>query len=272
MTTQPPSPPKKKNFLLSPVGLVIGLLLVCGCVGSVLTNRAGQQAVTGTAPTTVGAPTVVGTEPTAAEAEPTDGPTATPAPTNTAEPTPTEAPTETPAPTFTPTPPQEFSGSGGSVETLTIEAPSTLVFTHQGSRNFAVIAYPKEGMQELLVNTIGNYEGTRWLAPGEYSLEITADGDWSVRVEALTRDDTAIGPLEGQGDFVSPIFAADGRGAYSFMHDGERNFAVLVICDSGRDLAVNEIGPVESEAIVEFNGVGCFWDVSADGSWSITPK
>lgn len=136
-----------------------------------------------------------------------------------------------------------------------------------------MIAYPESGPQQLLVNVIGNYSGTRWLRPGEYTLEITADGGWTATIEEMTLDDAAIGPLEGEGDFISPIFSATpGPAPYAFTHDGKRNFAVLAYCIDGQDLAVNEIGAVNQEAVVDFRGVACFWDVSADGKWSIKQK
>jgi hypothetical protein len=264
-------PTTKRGWLGLGCGGIIVLVLACAALG----------AVTGSRPRSAAAPTqaaaLAAAVPTDAPApEATDGPTNTPAPTDT--PVPTEEPTATPEPTAvpptaTPIPPQEFSGSGQVVEELQIDVVSTIAFTHNGRSNFSVIAYGSGDDRELLVNEIGAYQGVRWLPPGAYTIEIDADGAWTMVVAPIGADDAAAGALQGTGDYVSGIFIAErGRDAYTFTHDGTSNFAVLLMCETGRDLLMNEIGPVQAEAVVSFPGERCFWDVSANGSWTIAPK
>ncbi|MBP1466163.1 hypothetical protein EYB53_010645 [Candidatus Chloroploca sp. M-50] len=44
-------------------------------------------------------------------------------------------------------------------------------------------------------------------------------------------------------------------------------------CDTDDDLLVNAIGTVDSEHMVVFGPASrCFWDITADGAWTITPR
>jgi hypothetical protein len=159
------------------------------------------------------------------------------------------------------------------VQDVILEALSTVSFTHNGARNFAVWAYGEGENKELLVNTVGAYQGVRWLPPGSYTMEIDADGAWTMTITQMALDQTATGARQGAGDDVSGVFQAErGRAAYTFAHEGERNFAVWLRCESGDDLLINEIGPVQAEAVVSTSDELCFWDVNADGPWTIAPK
>ncbi len=150
-------------------------------------------------------------------------------------------------------------------------ALSVVRFTHKGASNFAVWIY-QDGDKDLLVNTIGSYSGTRPIfkdAPAYF--DITADGAWTIDIVPLgLAGDGA--PFSGKGDDVSGVFAAPDTGAWTFTHDGDRNFAVWLHCDEGSDLIQNEIGQVDNSHIVEFNGDLCFWEVEADGSWALAPR
>jgi hypothetical protein len=119
----------------------------------------------------------------------------TPAPTYT--PYPTYTPTYTPRPTYTPYPTpsatatvpglKQFSGRGDDVIVFESENGGLALFriTHAGESNFAVKLFAADGQYlDLLVNEIGSYDGKR-VAPipaGQYVLEITADGYWTIMV------------------------------------------------------------------------------------------
>jgi hypothetical protein len=258
-------PTTKRGWLLTGCLGIVVLFLACAGLGALVGPP--EQA------TTV-APAV--SEPTTAPAAPatTGAPVATITPT---EAPPTIAPTDVPEPTATPVPPtplppQEFSGNGQVVQDVQIDVLSTVAFMHNGARNFAVWAYDAGDDRELLVNTIGAYQGMRWLPPGVYSMEIDADGAWTMVVAPMALDQAAGGAMQGAGDYVSGVFEAEGgRAAYTFSHDGSRNFAVWLYCENGRDLLMNDVGAVQAEAMVRASG-RCFWDVQADGAWSIAPK
>ncbi|MBP1466208.1 hypothetical protein EYB53_010870 [Candidatus Chloroploca sp. M-50] len=151
---------------------------------------------------------------------------------------------------------------------------SRIYLGHEGRSNFAVLAYDEQDERELLVNEIGYYAGHRYLPAGTYDLEINADGPWLIRVTPLAWDEAARNALEGQGDDIRGWFTpAVSRQTYHFTHQGGSNFAVFLRCDTDDDLLVNAIGNVDSEHMVVFGRASrCFWDITADGAWTITPR
>lgn len=75
-----------------------------------------------------------------------------------------------------------LDGSGDAVVLLPDGADaSRLTLTHDGSSNVAVFGYATSGAS-LLVNDIGAYEGTVRL-DGAVVLDVTADGNWTLRAE-----------------------------------------------------------------------------------------
>jgi hypothetical protein len=150
-----------------------------------------------------------------------------------------------------------------------------VVLTHRGNSNFAVWAYLEDGSRDLLANSIGNYDGQRpLLGSGPVYFEVTADGDWKITIEALQPDPAAAQGVSGNGEYVSGIFSPAKLGPvpYNISHTGSSNFAVWLRCAGGDDLAVNEIGSYTGSVVIEFEQGPCFWDVTADGTWSVTPK
>lgn len=219
------------------------------------------------------------------EPEPTDTPE--PAPTDTPEPDPTDTPepepTETPEPepTETPSPepvndPVSLRGRGQDV-TRNFRAPSEVnrvTLSHTGESNFIVDAFGPEG-QELIVNHIGDYEGSVPLfGGGRYLFEVEADGPWTIDVEPIGEEQGAASRLSGRGDYASGLFfpTVEGPTAYTFTHAGESNFAVTLHCSDGVDLVQNEIGRVRNTVIPEFGEGPCLWQIEADGSWSLGPR
>ena len=145
-----------------------------------------------------------------------------------------------------------------------------VIFSHNGDRNFVVTAN-QNGVEDPLVNYIGEFEGTRaLLGTGEVYFVIDADGDWTVRVEPLGQADGA--PFSGTGPAVSGLFEAPASGLWTISHDGSRNFVVNLHCASGSDLIQNEIGKVDVSTEVSFGTGPCFWEVEADGDWSLAPE
>lgn len=122
------------------------------------------------------------------------------------------------------------------------------------------------------MNTIGAYSGTRPLYGGTYIFDIDSAGPWTISIEPIGAEVTAAATLEGQGDHVSGIFSGAGRGAWEITHSGERNFIAWVHCsDSGSDLVSNEIGAVSGSTVVDADGI-CFWEIEADGAWSLLAR
>jgi hypothetical protein len=62
---------------------------------------------------------------------------------------------------------------------------TTFKMTHDGSSNFAIWLMDAKGnKQELLVNEIGSFDGSKAVGvkTGVYLLDISADGNWKVDV------------------------------------------------------------------------------------------
>lgn len=265
--------------LLIVVGGLVGLLVVCcaalTALGALIRPNTATTGSTPGRTAQVQAPTEappVSTElPT-----PIPKPTATPGPTNTPKPTATPVPpTDTPEPTATPEPIQ-FEGSGQTV-TDPFTPPRGIyrvTFTHDGNENFIVHSFIG-GDEDSLVNVIGGYQGARPLIGGQETyFEVRADGNWSIQLEPLDRDDTVAQGFEGHGDAVSALFTPAKQGAvpYNLMHTGEENFIVHLYCADGQDSVENAIGPVNGSVVARFSGDPCFWEVRADGDWSLKPK
>lgn len=254
-------------------GGIVGLFALC-CVFGLLFGRTPTEQAAVDATRVAGQPTAL--------PESTAGPTETAAPTVTPAPTSTPAPSATPTPippTPTPIPPVELAGTGQTV-TDPFTPPGAInriILTHQGGSNFIVTLYTASGGDELIANTIGDYQGIRPMLASDgtdYYFEVDADGPWTIRVEAISGEPDAAAGLEGSGDYVSGVFAPEKAGAvpYNVSHQGDSNFIVQLYCAGGQDMVQNEIGAVSGSVVVQFADGPCFWDVQADGDWTLRPK
>jgi hypothetical protein len=276
---QPASKSKYPAKLIAIVGGLGGLLIICmicGLVGSLSRGKAtptpSALAVAVNTAVPAGDNT---TEPPKRES--TDTPVATEPPVDTAtpEPTPTPAPTNTPVPTPIPTEPPKPIVLQGSGQTATdaLRLPSAISvakFTHNGSRNFVVWTYVGNN-RDLLINTIGAYEGARPIvAQQPVMFDIDADGSWSVTITPLQFG--GVPEFSGHGDSVSAAFDPPPTGAWLIKHDGQRNFVVWCHCAGGSALIQNEIGQVDASRVISFDEGPCFWEVIADGNWSLAPR
>lgn len=168
-----------------------------------------------------------------------------------------------------------YTGTGDSI--LAIELPdgpgqfAVATLTHDGSSNFAIFSLDDNLVQQdLIVNTIGAYQGTVLFNAGfggdPSSLEISADGNWTVTMKSvLSVRQFAGNSVTGVGDDVVLYFGEAGPAAIS--HDGSSNFAVWLYGDS-TELVVNEIGAYTGT--VRWIAGPSLVAVSADGNWSVT--
>lgn len=85
--------------------------------------------------------------------------------------------------------PQSFTGNGQQVSPFVQldKGLSTFKLKHTGKSNYIVVLMDKKGnTQELLVNEIGDFDGSKAVGiakTGLYLLNISADGEWSIAVE-----------------------------------------------------------------------------------------
>lgn len=202
-------------------------------------------------------------------------------PSATSEPaiTPTPIPSETPAPaTQEPKALEDYeynestyaySGSGDDVITgVTIEFLSKLRFVSNNDRHKSITSHYTDG-KDLLVNTVGPYDGFTLLWPGqEYTLEINANGDWTIEIFNLGSSSTDT--FTGYGDFVTPIFTASSD-IYEITAEGERHFAILGYSDHGRDLLVNTTDDYSGKVMFKTKGQVCLFEITGEREWSIQP-
>lgn len=192
-----------------------------------------------------------------------------------ASPEPADEPAEEPEPEPAPSAvfqPIVLEGSGDDIIDVPVITDSIIVatFTHQGSSNFAVVSYNQSGDRiSLLVNEIGNYQGTVPFnfseAPAE--LEITASGPWTVTLSDLLEQPIYDGSLfEGSGSQVLLVSTDSNR--LTATHNGQSNFIILGWGDR-RDLLVNEIGPYEGTVRL---GNPLALEIKADGQWTLVSQ
>jgi hypothetical protein len=227
------------------------------------------------------------TQPAAATLAPTSttAPTNTLAPTNTAAPTNTPAPTKTSVPTNTPTtapsptpPPQpvELSGKGNKI--VDFENTFGVAFVHiiyKGSRYFSVknLDSNNEGI-DLLVNTVGSYDGKRPLDwrndQHTVRFEIKSSGDWTITVYPVAKQYLHIcqvpGECTGNGDDVL-IFEGKTPDIMEYDFKGDRYSSIKSYTTNDYDLLVNDTGSLQGSTVIP---AGSFiLEVVTVGDWTL---
>ena len=195
-----------------------------------------------------------------------------------AKPTETQMPTLTSTPTATATqPPQPVTlqGTGDSVVDVTKwDGPALLHAKHTGYANFAVWNYGSDNQKiDLLVNTIGNYEGFMPLdfSEGENTtrLEVKADGQWQFEILPLQMVPSESVPTTVQqvGDFVFSIHGGT-PDLLKAQSNSDSNFVVYGYSKSGgKDLLVNEIAPYSGTVMLQPDTFLIV--VKAEGPWTM---
>jgi hypothetical protein len=178
--------------------------------------------------------------------------------------------------------PIELSGtSQQATQKFTLESGlSIFKMTHAGTSNFAITLMDSDGQRvELLVNEIGKFDGAKAIGiakRGEYILDISANGKWTVKIEQPrpTTAESKPKTFTGTGQQVSPFIKLDkGLTTFKLKHTGKSNFAVLLMDKSGNreELLVNEIGDFDGSKAVGVSRSGIYLlDISADGAWTIS--
>ena len=159
---------------------------------------------------------------------------------------------------------------------LRIEAqdvPTVATISNRGQGNFAVISYIGAEYDDLLINEIGRYDGSVYVAPGVDTLEITSGGQWQVDrsfIDAATPWD-GTSDISGQGDSVV-VLTGGSFGATTIRNRGDSNFAVIAYSEFGDylDLLVNEIGNYEGEVLLPIDDPVVLAIHAVGGSWSMS--
>jgi len=167
------------------------------------------------------------------------------------------------------------SGAGDNLITLPVGVTAAMVTaTHDGSMNFVVNALnaDNETTGDLLVNTIGAYSGTTVYGFNAFSdatsLQITADGNWTITIAPLSTAPALA--ASGTGDAV---FLFDGSaGKLIATHDGTMNFIVQEETDKAFsfELLINDIGAYSGT--VPLSSGPSVISVRADGAWTLAAE
>lgn len=176
------------------------------------------------------------------------------------------------------------SASGQTV-TDSFDHPGGLLvvdYEHEGRSNFIVEIWDEEADERVAIpiNKIGSVDGATGLSlgPGEYSLDVDADGAWSIGLAnpIAPREEIRAPPASVNGDgpdVVGPV-EFDGSFTATGSHSGDGNFIVWVYDEadggqfSGTSL-FNEIGEVD-DAQTRESHTGVAWVVvEANGEWDI---
>ena len=238
---------------------VLSFFIVIGIIGSIVGGTEPEPT-----PQAAVDPTPIFDTP---EPDFTPRPTATPTPVS---------PTPIP-PTPEPTPePQPIIVSGrGRVATDEVTIPfsiAILTIRHSGSRYFGVTSYKGEET-ELLANEVGTYFGEKWLQSGTYIFDVDADGNWEIVITPMKQHaEIAQRGFAGTGDRVSGWFHPPGTQAWEVSHSGQRYFGIVAYCAGGTELIANEVGAFSGSGMVRFPQGPCFFQVEADGNFSVNPR
>lgn len=197
-----------------------------------------------------------------------------------------ETTTTSSAPTTTSTPDtttttligyESFTIDGQGDEIVEFAAPNDLAtvlwIVHEGDSGFTVTTFDDDDQQiEMLVDTIGDYDGSLavnlLLGDVVSSIQVVADGDWSITATYLGDLERQLDEASGTGDSVlimdltAPVM--------TISHDGASDFSVFLWSFSDQGYVVDDTGPIETTATVPVGGVVV--EVKADGNWSLSTR
>jgi len=159
--------------------------------------------------------------------------------------------------------PQYDAGLNVGIDVVTL--------SHDGHSTFIVSAVHENQTEEPLASAIGAYTGQRPLVvEGPVAFRVTADGNWTLKVQPVAQGATP--NFKGSGDRVSGYFSPPAAGSWQITHDGQSQFYVYAHCVGGSLLVEDSAGAVQDSKPVEFPRGPCFWEVRADGNWSLQPQ
>jgi hypothetical protein len=162
------------------------------------------------------------------------------------------------------------TGTGDDLLTLPKSIKAAIVVAKtDGQSNFIVETLDSRNhMEDLLVNEIGTYSGTRVFGLETKSkarrLQISADGAWSVTLKPIASAPSLLSSKSGDGVYLFNKRA----GALKIRHSGSSNFVVVQHTGGrfGWNLLVNEIGNYKGTVPTE--GGPSVVEIEADGDWT----
>jgi hypothetical protein len=183
---------------------------------------------------------------------------------------PTVATTSAPRPTVA-----TYEGTGSqTVQVDPITGPTIIAVRHDGTGTFSV--QPQQGGvpagAPLFAEVTGAWSGRYLVGLGGTisAFAVTADGDWTLRVQQRSSA-IAFEPAAGvAGDRPEVVnYGEDVAGTVAVTYDGSGPIVIRAVTVSGPQDLVNEAGPFSGDVTLPA-GPG-FITVDASGAWSITP-
>ena len=170
----------------------------------------------------------------------------------------------------------EFTYEGTGNERINVTLPdgggelAIADITHRGERNFYVSAYDAD---DSLIGGVatgqGDYTGTVVLNAlfdlETSSLDVLADGRWTITIRSIDTLETLPGPYSGTGDSVFRYEGTGGTAASTY--EGESNFIVWSYGEN-KQLLENEIGAFTGTT--EMQAGPAIIAVVARGEWTMT--
>lgn len=251
------------GIMLSGVGLLVGIGLVNAIAGG------GDSVPDDAAMSITQDADAVEEQPEDAAGAPAEEPAAEPVEQETPPPSPVDPFVDVYG-TFEPI---TTSGAGKSVVTLPAGVTAaTVTAQHTGQSNFVlnVLDAANQPTGDLLVNRIGNYSGTTAYGMNAFggdpvTLQVEADGQWTITVAPLATAPELAVPTQGAGDGVFRYLG--GAAPWTFTHTGSSNFAVIQYGGIMPGLLVNEIG--QFQGTVPVTGGPSIVTMTADGAWTV---
>ena len=158
--------------------------------------------------------------------------------------------------------PQYGGGMALGVDVVTL--------THDGRSSFIVTAVQGD-QTEVVASAIGSYRGQRPLVvQGPVSFQVIADGAWTLKVQPIPNG--ARPAFSGSGDAVSAYFTPPAPTTWAIAHTGQSSFFVFAHCLGGSIVVADKNGAFQDTVQIEFPCGPCFWEVRADGAWSMQPQ
>ena len=145
-----------------------------------------------------------------------------------------------------------------------------VTLTHDGHSSFIVNAM-QGNQSENVTSAVGAYQGQRPLVVEDaVSFQVTADGNWTLKVQPMSSGGTPA--FRGTGDSVSPYFQPPDAGVWNVSFDGQARFFVYAHCVGGSVVVEDKTGAFNESINMQFSRGPCFWEVRADGNFSLSPQ
>jgi hypothetical protein len=168
---------------------------------------------------------------------------------------------------------QSTTGTGNAVVTVTFPTTTAAIahLTNHGRGTFSVSSSYPDGQSDQIVNTTGNYDGTRLInaiVSKEVKQLVITDigGSWSVDIQPLTKAPVVPvpGPARGTGDSV--VIVRGQASQVQFQSSPHGAFKVWAYTASLKSLIVDTVAPYTAR--VAMPPGTALLEITATGPWA----